>query len=83
MLTLKTVSSFPRLGAQPYTQVRSRSQAARGNEGNVASSQALAWEFSAGSSSFPSREAGASLTGFPSRSLGTSVTSITITQELK
>jgi len=89
MLTLKTVLSFPRLGAQPYTQVRSRSscsQAARGSEGNVASSQAPAWEFSAGSSSFPSREAGASLTGFPSRSLGTSVTritSITITQELK
>ncbi|MGZ8235272.1 MAG: hypothetical protein ACXWT6_16975, partial [Methylobacter tundripaludum] len=35
-----------------------------------------AWEFSAGSSSFPSREAGASLTGFPSGSLGTSVTSV-------
>ncbi|GEM_PF-1335708 len=102
MLTLKTVSSFPRLGAQPYTQVRSRSsrsQAARGSEGNVASSQAPAWEFSEGSSSFPSREAAtawmqeveqrreqlprASLTGFPSWSLGTSVTSITITQELK
>jgi len=99
MLTLKTVSSFPRLGAQPYTQVCPHPHALRGNEGNVASSQALAWEFSAGSSSFPSREAAtawmqeveqrreqlprASLTGFPSRSLGTSVTSITITQELK
>jgi len=33
----------------------------------------LAWEFGAGSSSFPSREAGASLSGFPSRSLGTRV----------
>jgi len=38
-----------------------------------ASSQAPAWEFSTGSSSFPARKAGALLTGFPSRSLGTSV----------
>ncbi len=40
---------------------------------NCASSQAPAWEFSAGSSSFLSHEAGASLSGFPSWSLGTSV----------
>ncbi|TAN70258.1 MAG: hypothetical protein EPN17_06150 [Methylobacter sp.] len=55
----------------------------------LASSQASVWEFSTGSSSFPSREATtcmdargratqerlprASLTGFPSRRLGTSV----------
>ncbi len=45
-----------------------------------ASSQAPAWEFSAGSSSFPTREARASLTGFPSWSLGTSTT---IAQEQK
>jgi len=38
-----------------------------------ASSQAPAWEFGVGSSSFPSREARASSSGFPSRSLGTSV----------
>jgi|GEM_PF-5052867 len=38
-----------------------------------ASSQAPAWEFGEGSSSFPSREARASLPGFPSWSLGTSV----------
>jgi len=38
-----------------------------------ASSQAPAWEFSTGSSSFPARKAGALLTGFPSGSLGTSV----------
>jgi len=38
-----------------------------------ASSQAPAWEFGAGSSSFPSREARASSSGFPSWSLGTSV----------
>jgi len=40
-----------------------------------ASSQAPAWEFSVGSSSFPSHEAGASSTGLPSWSLGTSVKS--------
>ncbi|TRW90033.1 hypothetical protein EKO24_020670 [Candidatus Methylobacter oryzae] len=38
-----------------------------------ASSQALAWEFSTGSSSFLARKARALLTGFPSGSLGTSV----------
>jgi len=59
------------------------------NEAFCASSQAPAWEFGAGSSSFPSREATtawmqeveqrrerlprASLPGFPSWSLGTSV----------
>jgi len=40
---------------------------------SCASSQAPAWEFSTGSSSFPARKAGALLTGFPSGSLGTSV----------
>jgi len=72
MQTLKLVSSFP--------QVHSRSHALRGNavkgalrrESRFAGSQAPAWGFSAGSSSFPSREARASLTGFPSWSLGTS-----------
>jgi len=39
----------------------------------LTSSQAPAWEFSVGSSSFPSRKARALLTGFPSRSLGTRV----------
>jgi len=44
--------------------------------GACASSQAPAWEFSTGSSSFPARKAGALLTGFPSGSLGTSIPGI-------